>query len=184
MSMARPARPRVDPDPEALAQARGQYTANVTATLALHPELHAGFSPLGSALVNDGITPRRQRELVILRTGWNCGAVYEFGQHTIFGRENGVTEAEIVAVTRPLTTFGWAEEDRLLLQMADELYTDACVTDATWVKLAERWSSKEIMEFVMAVGFYFMVSSFLNTFGVQLDEGVPGWPAVGPQQPG
>jgi 4-carboxymuconolactone decarboxylase len=55
------------------------------------------------------------------------------------------------------------------------------VTDATWARMAERWSPKEIAEFVMAVGFYFMVSAFLNSFGVQLDDGVPGWPAAGPQ---
>ena len=181
MSMARPSRPRVDPDPEALAEARGQYTANVTATLALHPEVRAGFMPLGNALVMEGLTPRRQRELVILRMGWNCGAVYEFGQHTIFGREAGLTEAEILAVTRPLITYPWADDDRTLLQMADDLYTDCCVTDATWAELAGRWTPKEILEFVMAAGFYFMVSAFLNSFGVQRDEGVPGWPAAGPQ---
>ena len=111
--MARPARARVDPDPDALAEARGQHTANVTATLGLHPELRQSFTTLGNAIVNEGVTPRRQRELVILRMGWNCGAQYEFGQHTLFGREAGITEAEIVALTRPLTTFPWAKDDRL-----------------------------------------------------------------------
>ena len=67
-----------------------------------------------------------------------------------------------------------------LLQMADELYTDTCVTDQTWAKLAARWSPREILEFLMAAGFYFMVSGILNTFGVELDEGVPGWPNVSP----
>jgi 4-carboxymuconolactone decarboxylase len=181
MSMARPARPRVDPDPEALAEARGRPTANVTATIGLHPELHESFQTLGNAVLREASTPRRQRELVILRMGWNCGAQYEFGQHTLFGREAGITEAEIVALTRPLTTFPWAEDDRVLLEMADELYIDCCVTDPTWAKLAARWAPREILEFVMAAGFYFMVSGILNSFGVQLDEGVPGWPDVGPR---
>jgi hypothetical protein len=35
----------------------------------------------------------------------------------------------------------------------------------------------------MAAGFHFMVSGILNSFGVQLDEGVPGWPKVGPRHP-
>lgn len=180
MSLARPPRPRVDPDPGVLAENRGQHYANVMGTLGLHPELSAAFATMAGVIVNPASTPRRQRELVILRTGWNCGAQYEFGQHTLAGREAGITEAEIVAVTRPLTTFPWAEDDRLLLEMADELHTDFCVTDATWARLAARWSSREILEFVMAVGFYFMVSGMLNTFGVQLDEGVPGWPNVSP----
>jgi alkylhydroperoxidase family enzyme len=180
MSLARPARPRVDPDPDVLAANRGQYTANVVGTLGLNPEFSKAFSALGRYVVIEASTPRRQRELVILRTGWNCGAQYEFGQHTIFGREAGVTEAEIVALTRPLITFPWAEEDRILLEMADELYTDCCVTDATWAKLAARWTPSEILEFIAAVGMYFLISSILNTFGVELDEGVPGWPQVAP----
>jgi 4-carboxymuconolactone decarboxylase len=180
MSMARPARARVDPDPGVLAENRGQHTANVMGTLGLNPELSQAFGALGGFIVNEASTPRRQRELVILRMGWNCGAQYEFGQHTLFGREAGITEAEIVALTRPLTTFGWAEDDRILLQMADELYTDSCVTDPTWAKLAARWSPKEILEFLVAAGFYFMVSGVLNSFGVELDKGVPGWPNVSP----
>ena len=180
MSLARPARPRVDPDPGVLAEYRGQHYANVIGTLGLHPDLRAAFGAITGCIINQASTPRRQRELVILRTGWNCGAQYEFGQHTLAGREAGITEAEIVALTRPLTTFPWAEDDRLLLEMADELYADFCVTDATWARLAARWSPKEILEFVMAVGCYFMVSGMLNTFGVQLDEGVPGWPDVSP----
>ena len=180
MSLARPPRPRVDPDPRVLAENRGRPTANVAGTLGLHPELATAFRTLAGFIVNEASTPRRQRELVILRTGWNCGAQYEFGQHTILGRAAGITEAEIVALTRPLTTFPWAQDDRLLLEMADELYTDFCVTDATWASLAARWSPQEILEFVMAVGCYFMVSGMLNTFGVELDEGVTGWPDVSP----
>ena len=30
----------------------------------------------------------------------------------------------------------------------------------------------------MTVGFYFMACGIHNTFGVQLDAGVPGWPPV------
>ena len=73
-----------------------------------------------------------------------------------------------------------AEDDRVLLEMADELYTDCSVTDPTWAELAARWSPKEILEFVMTIGFYFMACGIHNTFGVQLDEGVPGWPDVSP----
>jgi alkylhydroperoxidase family enzyme len=181
MSLARPAQPRVAPDPAVLAENRGQQTANVRATLGLHPEFYRGaFAAMSSFIGTEASNPRRQRELVILRTGWNCGAQYEFGQHTLFGRDAGLTDAEIVALTRPLTTFPWAEEDRLLLEMADELYTDCCVSDPTWARLAARWSPKEILEFVAVIGCYFMVSGILNTFGVQLDEGVPGWPDVSP----
>jgi hypothetical protein len=33
-----------------------------------------------------------------------------------------------------------------------------------------------LVELVVVAGFYRLVSGFLNTMGVQLDAGVPGWP--------
>ena len=128
-------------------------------------------------MLNATETPRRQRELVILRMGWKCQAVYEFGQHTMYGMAHGVTEDEVSAVTRPLSEHDWSEQDRVLLQMTDDLYTDDCVSDATWAELASRWSTTEIMEFLMSALCYRAVSGFLNRCGVELDEGVPGWPS-------
>jgi hypothetical protein len=61
-----------------------------------------------------------------------------------------------------------------------ELCTDCGVTDPTWAKLAERWPAKEILEFLMTIGFYYMVCGIHNSVGLQLDEGVPGWPNVSP----
>jgi hypothetical protein len=180
MHMSRPAQARVSPDREVLAANRDRNAANMIGTLGLHPELHQSFNVMAGSIIDTASTSRRQRGLVILRTGWNCGSRYLFGQHTLLGREIGITEAEIVALTRPLATHPWADDDRAVLQMADELYTDFVVTDATWAELAARWSPKEIMEFSMTIGFYFMACGIHNTFGVQLDQGVPGWPDVSP----
>lgn len=108
--------------------------------------------------------------------GYNCQAVYEFGQHTLFGRDAGLTDEEIYCVTRPLTTHEWSAEDRALLQMTDDLYTDDCVSDTTWSELTDLFSVPDVMEFMAAGLCYRVVSGFLNTCGVELDEGVPGWP--------
>ncbi len=182
MALRRPERARVAPDPEAAAAAREAMrdqphnAVNVRATMALHPGLARALGGLAGFVLNDATTPRRQRELVILRMGWNCQARYEFGQHTLYGKAHGVSDAEVAAVTRPLRTHPWSDEDRVLLQMADDLYTDDCVSDATWAELSARFTVPEIMEFVTSALTYRVVSGFLNSFGVELDEGVPGWP--------
>ena len=41
----------------------------------------------------------RQRELVILRTGYNCRSGYEWTQHKRIGLDCGLTETEIEAVS-------------------------------------------------------------------------------------
>ena len=149
---------------------------NVRATMAHHPELARAFGGFTGFVLNEASTPRRQRELVILRMGWNCQAEYEFGQHTLYGLANGVTDDEIGAVTRPLSQHSWSNEDRILLQMTDDLHADDCVSDATWADLTAHWTTQEIAEFVMAALCYRAVSGFLNSFGVERDDGVPGWP--------
>jgi 4-carboxymuconolactone decarboxylase len=150
---------------------------NIFGVLAQHPKLLKRFNLLGGFLLNKGLLPEREREIVILRVGWNAQAVYEFGQHTIIGRRVGLTDDEIVGLTRPLESHEWSAEDAALIALADELCDDDCVTDDTWTSLCARWSDAELVELLVVAGFYRLVSGFLNSAGVQLDEGVPGFPA-------
>jgi 4-carboxymuconolactone decarboxylase len=149
---------------------------NIFGVLARHPKLLKRFNLLGGFLLNKGLLPEREREIVILRIGWNANAQYEFGQHTLIGRRCGLTDDEIVALTRPIGDHDWSDEDRALIALADELADDDCVTDATWARLASRWNEAELVELLLLAGFYRMVSGFLNSAGVELDAGVPGFP--------
>lgn len=180
----RPTEPRVplvtDPSPEVDeilqgALQRDGEPINIFGVLAHHPRLLKRFNLFGGLLLNKGLVPARERELVILRVGWNARAVYEFGQHTVIGRSAGLTEAEIAAVCG-VGDHPWSPADHLLLTMADELHEQDCISDDTFAALAERWSEAELVELVVCAGFYRLVSGFLNSFGVPLDDGVPGWP--------
>lgn len=185
----RPTEPRITPvdlaaddvDPELAEILSGTLThdgtpLNIFGALAQHPKLLKRFNLLGGFLLHKGLLPPREREVVILRIGWNARAKYEFGQHTIIGRQVGLTDAEITALTRAPDAHGWSNDDAALIAMSDELATNDCVTDATWDRLAARWSEAELVELLVVAGFYRLVSGFLNSAGVQLDAGVPGFP--------
>lgn len=183
MSMSRPNKARVAPNPEAVKSAQ-KYMANkphnavnIIATMAHHERFSHAFRGLTRFVLEEATVPRRQRELVILRMGWNCQAEYEFGQHTLMAKSNGVTDTEIVSVTRPLSTHDWSDEDGTLLQMVDDLHQDDCISKYTWDRLGTFWTTAEIIEFTAAALTYRMVSGFLNSLGVELDEGVPRWPS-------
>jgi len=120
--------------------------------------------------------PAREREIVILRIGWLCQAEYEFGQHTVIGKQTGLSDEEIKRITQGPDVDGWCELDTLLLRAVDELHADAMVSDATWKSLSTQLSTEQLLDLVFAVGQYNLVSMALNTLGVQLDEGVPGFP--------
>mgnify|MGYP001173731289 FL=1 len=188
MTAPRPTRPRIQPvnlddvqDPELAETLAGALTLegrplNIFGVLGHHPKLLKRFNLMGGFLLNKGLLPERERELVILRIGWNANAVYEFGQHTVIGLRCGLTGDEIAALTRATDTHDWRADDLALIAMADELAADDCVTDATWATLAARWSHAELVELLVVAGFYRLVSGFLNSAGVQLDNGVPGFP--------
>ena len=58
---------------------------NIFATLAHHPRLLKRWSAFGGVLLYGGKLPARERELLILRTGYLCRAPYEWGQHVTIG---------------------------------------------------------------------------------------------------
>ncbi len=182
MHFARPAASRIQPREDLVDKIRESQKSspvnavNVAATLARNKPINRAFGPFAQAVLFEGGLSRRNVELAVLRMGWNCQAVYEFGQHTLFGRDAGLTPAEIYAVTRPLSQHPWTEEERTVLQAVDELYADDCVGEETWNAAAAMFSDAEMLHLVMAAGCYRVVSGVLNSCGVQLDDGVPGWP--------
>lgn len=149
---------------------------NVLGTISRHWDAAQKFTVWAYHIMGD--TSRlepREREILILRIGWLCEAEYEWGQHVIFGRAAGLTDAEIARIKAGPTALGWSDFDANLLRAVDELHDDACVSDATWAALSERYDQLQMMDVVFTVGQYNMVSMALNSFGVQLDKGVEGF---------
>ena len=146
---------------------------NIFRTLANHPKLLKRWLVFANHVLGKSTLPEREREIVILRIGWLCRAGYEWGQHVQIGLECGLTAAEIQAIKAGPDAGSWSEGDRDLLLATDELHRDAHVSDATWARLGERWSTEQLMDIVFAVGQYNLVSMALNSFGVQPEPGLP-----------
>ncbi len=75
----------------------GEQTLNIFGTLAHHPKLLKRWLVFGNHVLAKSTLPARDRELLILRTGWQCRASYEWGQHVIIARAAGITDEEIIA---------------------------------------------------------------------------------------
>ncbi|MFC4113916.1 carboxymuconolactone decarboxylase family protein [Nonomuraea zeae] len=140
---------------------------NVFATLARHPGLYRAWLRFGGALL-DGTLPARDRELAILRTAYHAGSAYEWAHHARLGREAGLTDVEIESV-RQLDAL-WPVEDRLVLQVADDLHYAGDLTDATWAALCDRYDEVGRIELVMLVAHYGMLALVLRTLRVEIEE--------------
>jgi alkylhydroperoxidase family enzyme len=179
MHLGRPAKPRIPPVPRVLERLRaeGHNAANLYATLATNKRVSNAMAQVFAVFYGDepAIHPRL-RELAILRMAWNAESEYEFGQHMTIARGLGMSEDEILLTTRPLASGKWEPRDEAIVRMTDELYLDDCVTDATWALLTEHFSPEDIMALLALAQMYRMAAGIFNTFGVELDEGVPSWP--------
>jgi alkylhydroperoxidase family enzyme len=151
--------------------------SNIMRTLVRHPALFERWTPLCDGLLN-GRLPDRTRELLVLRTAWNCGSEYEWGQHVAVGRKVGLTDNEIERTRRGPKAPGWDAADALLLRVADELKADCCVSEETWRELARGYDEQQLIEIVMVVGHYAMVAMTLNSLGVPRDDGLLGFDEV------
>jgi alkylhydroperoxidase family enzyme len=148
---------------------------NIYRTLAAHPKLLKRWGVFGTHILYKNTIPARERELLILRTGWLCRSEYEWGQHVGIARASGVTDAEIMRVKESPEAAGWADADLALIRAADELHNDSFISDGTWQALSNNWNKQQLIDIIFTVGQYHTVSMALNTLGVQLDEGVRGF---------
>jgi alkylhydroperoxidase family enzyme len=181
MQTARPREPRLPAlDPATLDEETRRYAPpgsfNIFRTLAHHPKLLKRWSVFGNHVLSKSTLPGREREIVILRTGFRCGARYEFGQHTVIGKREGLTDAEIAGLAGDPSAHPWSSADRALIDASDDLHESQCISDATWEALAGTWNDQQLLDIVFAAGQYTLVSMALNTLGVELDDGLPGWP--------
>jgi 4-carboxymuconolactone decarboxylase len=150
---------------------------NIYTTFANYPQMtEKWFGGFANHVYSGSSLSPRHREILILRIGWLCRAEYEFGQHTDIGKTVGLTDEEIKRITEGPKAAGWDPFEATLVRATDELYYDAFITDATWNILAKSYNQQQLMDLVATVGQYNLVSMMLNTFGVQLDKGVSGFP--------
>jgi 4-carboxymuconolactone decarboxylase len=149
-------------------------TTNIFATLVRHAGLFRRWLPFGGKLLA-GKLPARDRELLILRSGWRCGAEYEWAQHVPIGKAAGLSDDEVERVKAGPDADGWDPFDAVLLRAVDELHDGSCITDGTWAALAERYDERQLIEVPMVVGHYHLVAFTLNSLGVQLEDGVAGF---------
>jgi len=148
---------------------------NIFRTLANHEKLAKRWLVFGNHILAKSSLSPRDREIVILRMGWLCQSGYEWGQHVLIGRRSDLSDEEILRLQEGAEADGWSDYDRLLIRAADELHDDAFITDETWEGLKKTLTDQQMMDLVFTCGQYNLVSMALNSFGVQLDEDLPGW---------
>ena len=153
-------------------------TASATTTSSnpgQHPELFRAWLRFGGYLLTSGKLPGRDRELLILRTAANCRSSYEWGQHVRISLAGGFEREVVDRVLEGPDAEGWSAHEAALLG-ARRTAPPTLGSDETWTALAESYDTQTLIEATMVVGHYQMLAGALNSFDVELDEGLEPLP--------
>lgn len=125
---------------------------------------------LGTSILSEQKLAAKLRELAILRVAQLSAARYEWVQHVPIALLTGATEAQIDALERGTVDGSCFDaEERAVLRFTDEVVRDVRVSDETFSTLAERLGSREIVELILAVGFYMTMARLMEATEIDLD---------------
>jgi alkylhydroperoxidase family enzyme len=136
-------------------------------TLLQLPALADAVMPYTIYLSDQSTLSSRHRGLLVLRSAWLSGNPVVWSTHAARAGASGLTPREIRRIAEGPDTQGWDPLEATLLRLADELYRNSSVSDATWKALSAKYDLLNLVDAVETVNHFTMVSMLYNAFGVQ-----------------
>ena len=150
----------------------GKKKINIFRMIANSNSAGAEVLALGQKLTHGSSLDHVDREIVILRVGHLSAASYEIKQHTAVARRVGLAEDKINAIGEyPNTSFDFDGDERDLSAFTDAVVKDTTPPEEVFRRVEERYSRSQLVELVLLIGFYMMVSRVMNTFEIDLESG-------------
>lgn len=163
------------PDPSTLSDETQAYLAklpplNIFKMLAGGESLLAAFGRFGNHLLYKTELDPILRELAIVRVGVLSDATYEVHQHDRISKQLGMSDEMIAAIRDGAESPVFDDAQREVLRYTDDVVANVRASDETFRPLLERLSLRELQELTVTIGFYMLVSRYLETFGVEVEE--------------
>jgi len=128
------------------------------------------FLGLGTAILARQQLDHKIRELVILHVAKLWNGRYERNQHVPIAKAVGATDAEIEAIDAgDIRAECFNPAEKAILRFTSEVVENGRASDATFAAVAEHMSPREIVEIILAIGFYTTVAMLCETTDVDID---------------
>ena len=125
---------------------------------------------LGTSILGQQQLDPKLRELIILHVAKLSGSRYEWTQHVPIGKSTGITDAQIDALDNGKSDAGCFDDtEKVLLRFTGEVVERVKASQATFDEMQRRFSSREIVEVLLTIGFYMTVARLLETTDVDID---------------
>jgi alkylhydroperoxidase family enzyme len=129
------------------------------------------FSRMGAYLLNFTSLDPILREIAIVRVGVLSSAGYEVYQHERISRRIGMSDELIAGIHEGPMAAVFDDAQREVMAFTDDVVANVRASDATFEPVRRRLGDKAIQELTMTVGYYMMVSRYLETFDVDIEVG-------------
>jgi 4-carboxymuconolactone decarboxylase len=160
------------PLPEDIADRIGQAGApgvNLYRALQNAPRLLEAWIDFAWALREHCDTPRRLRELIILRTAQCMLSQYEWNQHRLMAAEAGVDEYQVAELSMWRTSPAFTDAERAALALTDAL-VEGYVPDQVNVTVDKHFGLQARVELTLTAAFYCAVPRLLDALRVPVEE--------------
>ena len=115
---------------------------------------------------------RRLRELMVIQIAQQLGARYEFEHHRHMAQDEGISDAQVAALPGWRSTLSLFDADeRLMLQLADELALGSGASAETMASMKARFSNSDLMEILVTGAYYCAVARVVNSLDLDLEPG-------------
>jgi alkylhydroperoxidase family enzyme len=174
--------PRIPyPDPEKLSPAVraaiSQAPLNVMRMMAGASEgVFNGFGAFtGSFYTGTKLDPVL-REVAILRVGYLCKSLYETYQHEAAARLLKMSDAKIDAIKKGGKHPGvLTDQEQAVMDFTEEVVVNVKASDATLAAVRKFLPDNIVLDLILVIGAYMVVSRLLENTGVELDEKPQDW---------
>ncbi len=149
-------------------QQAGAPGVNLYRALAHAPRLLEAWIDFAWALREHCDTPRRLRELVILRTAQCMLSQYEWNQHRLMATEAGVDEYLVAELPMWRTSPAFDDAERAALALTDAL-VEGGVPDEVNATIDEHFGPQARVELTLTAAFYCAVPRLLDALRVPVE---------------
>ncbi len=153
-------------------QQAGASGANLYRALAHAPRLLEAWIDFAWTLREHCDTPRRLRELVILRTAQCTLSQYEWTQHRLMAAEASVDEYQVAELPMWRTSPAFTDAERAALALTDAL-VDGSVPDQVNAAIDEHFGPQARVELTLTAAFYCAVPRLLDALRVPVERNTP-----------
>jgi AhpD family alkylhydroperoxidase len=149
---------------------RSRAIPNLYRTLLHSPAVCEGWLRLGTALRYESALEPRLRELVTCLVAAQTGSAYEWAHHGPLARAEGITAAQLAALTGDVSWSLFDDLERACLELALAVVRNEALPDDRFERVRAALGDSGVVELVALGSYYSGVARFLTALDVDIED--------------